>query len=150
MTFSRVWEDVFAVSRSVGGLTHTEWRWDDRLWALPLLFLQLFLFPRRTFTYVDPHPPWKSRMKIREMRWQIPGSPRDMANEKSDGERTKKKEEGGAKRAKRLTVMRSVWLLFTADGHINLTAIKSGQAFTTGGHQMQLRSQIAPRRHFTL
>lgn len=60
------------------------------------------------------------------------------------------KKEGGARQPKRRTVMRSVWLLFTADGHINLTAIKSGQAFTTGGHQMQLRPQIAPWRHVTL
>lgn len=51
-------------------LTHTEWSWYDRLWSLPHC-LSLLLFPQWTSAYVDPHPPWKSRTKIHEMRCQI-------------------------------------------------------------------------------
>lgn len=72
MTFSCVWRDVFTASDSVGWLTHTEWSWYDRLWSPPLC-LSLLQFPQWTFTYVDPHPPWKIRMKIHEMKCQIPG-----------------------------------------------------------------------------
>lgn len=51
----------------------------------------------------------------------------------------KKKTEGTEEQAKVSAMMRSVWVQYTADGRINLAAIKSGQAFTVGWHQMQLR-----------
>ena len=95
MTFSCVWEDVFTASQDVGRLTHTEWSWYDRLWSLPLC-LCLLLFPQWTSAYVDPHPPWKSRTKIHEMRCQIllslwHGGGGGGRKKKCDSGRTKKK-----------------------------------------------------------
>lgn len=129
-------------------LTHTEWSWYDRLWSLPHC-LSLLLFPQWTSAYVDPHPPWKSRTKIHEMRCQILLSLWH-GGEKKKKFVTEKGQKKKKKQAKLLAMMRSVWVQFTTDGHVNLPSIQYGQAFTVGRHQMRLRSQIAPWGHFTL
>ena len=138
-------------------LTHTEQSWYDRLWSLPLC-LCLLLFPQWTSAYVDPHPPWKSRTKIHEMRCQIllslwhGGEGKKKKKSVTEEEQKKKKEEKEVGKRVR-TVGRyeeCVWLEFTADGRINHTAIKAGQAFATGTAPRRLRSQITPWRHFTL
>lgn len=123
-----------------------EQRWQALI--SPPLFLQLFSVPPVDFYTCRPattlkkqnEDPWNEMTNTRLSLW----------HSKWKAWWRENKKEGGARQPKQRTVMRSVWLLFTADGHINLTAIKSGQAFTTGGHQMQLRPQIAPWRHVTL
>lgn len=71
----------------------------------------------------------------------------------TEEEQKKKKEEEKEVEKRGRTVGRHeecVRLEFTADGRINHTAIKAGQAFATGTAPRRLRSQITPWRHFTL
>lgn len=101
--------------------------------------------PQWTSAYVDPHPPWKSRTKIHEMRcqmllslWHGLGGG---VTEKGPKKKERKKRRSGAKL---LAITTSVRVQLTADGLINLPSSQCGQAFTVGRRQMLL---VAPKLH---
>lgn len=145
MTFSRVWEDVFAASHDGGRLTHTEWGWNDRLWSLPLC-LSLLLFPPVDFCICRPtstlekqnEDPWNEMPNAALLVTRIGGGVK-LWQRKDQKRKNERKGE-----AKLLAITTSVRVQFTADGLINLPSSQCGQAFTVGRRQMLL---VAPKLH---
>lgn len=100
--------------------------------------------PLHMSTHIHPE-----KAERRSMKWDAKYcSPCDTKKKKKNVTENEQKKNEVEKQAKPLAIMRSVWLQLNR--RINLTAIKSGQAFTVGWHQTRLRSQITPWRDFTL